>query len=181
MTLQLSALWWFMLAWITMNRKAPFVSDNSLDTPRIAKIKGARGDALVEVYRLAHGDCTLLAFSRGKDSIATALALRGRINEVPFTYIHVPGLSFIERVLSWEFSCRFCTGFKLSDRALAERGIARQIIRVENAVHVAQAMPRDRGDLGLGTSDERKPVDGGAAQIMERETDNARLARGHAP
>ena len=60
-----------------MSIKAPFASDNSLDTPGIAKIKGARGDALIADYRRFHGDCTLLAFSRGKDSIATALALRG--------------------------------------------------------------------------------------------------------
>jgi hypothetical protein len=43
----------------------------------------------------------LLAFSRGKDSIATALAPRGRIDVVPFTYIHVPGLSFVEESLAY--------------------------------------------------------------------------------
>ena len=51
-------------------------------------------------------------------------------------------LSLTSWVLSWEFSCRFCTGFKLSDRALTERGIARQVMRVENAVHVAQGYAR---------------------------------------
>jgi hypothetical protein len=84
-----------------MNRKTPFVSDTSLDTPGISKIKGARGDALVEAYKLAHGNCTLLGFSRGKDSVATALALRGRIEVVPFTYIHVEGLSFVEESLAY--------------------------------------------------------------------------------
>ena len=48
-----------------------------------------------------------------------------------------------------------------TERALAQCVIARQVMRVENAVHVAQAMPGDRGDLGLGTSDKRKPGDGG--------------------
>jgi hypothetical protein len=79
----------------------PFISDNSLDTPGISKIKGARGDALVQAYKKAHGDCTILAFSRGKDSIATALALCGRIDVVPFTYIHVDGLSFVEESLAY--------------------------------------------------------------------------------
>jgi hypothetical protein len=84
-----------------MSIKAPFASDNSLDTPGIAKIKGARGDALIADYRRFHGDCTLLAFSRGKDSIATALALRDRLDVVPFTYIHVDGLAFVEDSLAY--------------------------------------------------------------------------------
>jgi len=84
-----------------MRKAAPFVSDSSLDTPGIAKIKGARGDALVQAYKQAHGPVTLLGFSRGKDSVATALALRDRIEIVPFTYVIVDGLSFIEESLAY--------------------------------------------------------------------------------
>jgi tRNA(Ile)-lysidine synthase TilS/MesJ len=39
-------------------------------------IKQLRGDNLIAAHKERYGDKTLLAFSRGKDSIAVALALR---------------------------------------------------------------------------------------------------------
>ena len=41
-------------------------------------IKHLRGDDLIAAYKERYGDKTLLAFSRGKDSIAVALALRDK-------------------------------------------------------------------------------------------------------
>ena len=43
-------------------------------------------------------------------------------------------------------------------------------------MHVAQRVPGDGGDLGLGASDDREPRDGGAAQIVERDADDPSLA-----
>jgi hypothetical protein len=42
------------------------------------------------------------------------------------------------------------THFQLADRALGERSVAVQIVCVEDRAHVAQAVPGDRRDLGLG-------------------------------
>jgi hypothetical protein len=58
-----------------------------------------RGDELIAEYKRRYGDKTLLAFSRGKDSIATALALRDKIEVIPFHYDDLPGLEFIEESL----------------------------------------------------------------------------------
>jgi hypothetical protein len=53
--------------------------------------------------------------------------------------------------------------FEFSDCTLGERRIAMQIVGVEDRAHVAQAVPGDGGDLGLGASDNRKARDRCAA------------------
>jgi hypothetical protein len=64
-------------------------------------INHLRGDDLIAEYKRRYGDKTLIAFSRGKDSIATALALRDKIEMIPFHYDNVPGLEFIEESLDY--------------------------------------------------------------------------------
>jgi hypothetical protein len=60
-----------------------------------------RGDELIAEYKRRYGDKTLLAFSRGKDSIAVALALRDKIEVIPFHYDDLPGLEFVEESLAY--------------------------------------------------------------------------------
>ncbi len=60
-----------------------------------------RGDELIAEYKRRYGEKTLLAFSRGKDSIAVALALRDKIDIIPFYYDDIPGLEFIEESLDY--------------------------------------------------------------------------------
>jgi hypothetical protein len=64
-------------------------------------IKHLCGDDLIAAYKERYGDKTLLAFSRGKDSIAVALALRDKIEVIPFHYDDLPGLEFIEESLAY--------------------------------------------------------------------------------
>jgi len=64
-------------------------------------IKHLRGDDLIAEYKERYGDKTLIAFSRGKDSIAVALALRDKIEMVPFYYDDLPGLEFVEESLAY--------------------------------------------------------------------------------
>jgi hypothetical protein len=64
-------------------------------------IKHPRGDDLIAAYKERYGDKTLLAFSRGKDSIAVALALRDKIEVIPFHYDDLPGLEFVEDSLAY--------------------------------------------------------------------------------
>lgn len=59
------------------------------------------GQALIDEYKRRYCDTTLLSFSRGKDSIAVALALRDKINVVPITFITIPGLTFIDESLDY--------------------------------------------------------------------------------
>lgn len=59
------------------------------------------GDGLIEEYRRRGGEHTLLGFSRGKDSIATALALRGKLSVWPIYFYIVPNLSFVEEGLAY--------------------------------------------------------------------------------
>ena len=47
--------------------------------------------------------------------------------------------------------------FELPDCALGERRVAVQIVRIEDRVHIAKAVPRDGGDLCLGASRNREP------------------------
>lgn len=67
----------------------------------MADINALRGDDLIAEYKARFGDTTLLGFSRGKDSIATVLALRGKLNIVPIHLDVVPGLEFIEDSLAY--------------------------------------------------------------------------------
>jgi hypothetical protein len=60
-----------------------------------------RGKALIEEYRARYGDTTLLSFSRGKDSIAVALAIRDHLNVIPVHFTTVPMLSFVEESLDY--------------------------------------------------------------------------------
>ena len=48
-------------------------------------------------------------------------------------------------------------------------------MRIEDGAHIAKAVPGDGGDLGLCASRDGEPRDGGAAQIVERHADDARL------
>ncbi|UGY23746.1 hypothetical protein HU675_0038335 [Bradyrhizobium septentrionale] len=65
------------------------------------KINHPRGDALIAEYKERYGDKTLIAFSRGKDSIATAIALRDKIEMIPFYYDDIPGLQFVDESLDY--------------------------------------------------------------------------------
>lgn len=60
-----------------------------------------RGDDLIRAYKERFGDKTLLAFSRGKDAIGTALAIRDKLDVIPVHYTTVPGLEFIEEGLAY--------------------------------------------------------------------------------
>lgn len=60
-----------------------------------------RGPELIKEYREKHGDVTLLGFSRGKDSISAALALRGKLRIVPIFFFAIPGLPMIEEGLRY--------------------------------------------------------------------------------
>src|ERR1700722_7290400 len=64
-------------------------------------IKHPRGDELIAEYKRKYGDKTLIAFSRGKDSIAVALALRDKIEMIPFYYDDLPGLEFVDESLAY--------------------------------------------------------------------------------
>jgi hypothetical protein len=71
--------------------------------------------------------------------------------------------------------------FELGDGAVAERGIASEIVRVHDRAHVAQRVPGDGGDLGFGGSREREPRHGGASRVVERDADHARRCARLAP
>jgi ERF superfamily len=58
---------------------------------------------------------------------------------------------------------RLCSLFELHDRALGERRIAGEVVRVEDCMNVAQRVAREGRDLGLVASRKRKPRDRGAA------------------
>ena len=64
-------------------------------------IPHARGDDLIAEYKERYGEKTLIAFSRGKDSIAVALALRDKIDMIPFYYDDLPGMEFVEESLAY--------------------------------------------------------------------------------
>ena len=63
--------------------------------------KQLTGKDLIRAFKERYGDTTLLAFSRGKDAIATALAIRDHVNIVPVHYTICPGLEFIEESLAY--------------------------------------------------------------------------------
>jgi hypothetical protein len=77
--------------------------------------------------------------------------------------------------------CRFCADLKLPDRTLSKRRIAVQIMCVEDAAHVAQAVPGDGGDFRLGAADESKTRDSSSPQIVERHASDASLRAGFTP
>lgn len=63
---------------------------------------GVPAEEVVQIVRQECGPRILLAFSRGKDSIAAWLAIRDRFEEVvPVFFYAVPGLSFVEESLSY--------------------------------------------------------------------------------
>jgi hypothetical protein len=64
---------------------------------------------------------------------------------------------------SWESVGSVCSPFELRDRALGQRRIAREIVRIEDRAHAAQRVPGDGGDLRFGAAGDRQPGDGGAA------------------
>lgn len=65
------------------------------------KIKGKIGPALAKDYVARFGRDTMLAFSRGKDSIATALAIRDHCDVCPVYYYIVPDLPMVEESLAY--------------------------------------------------------------------------------
>lgn len=65
------------------------------------KVNWPAGDRLIAEYKEKYGEQTLLAFSRGKDSIAAALALRGKLDVIPVHYNGPPELDFINE------NCRY--------------------------------------------------------------------------
>ena len=66
-----------------------------------ARLNYRTGDTLIRQYREKFGRTTLVGFSRGKDSIATSLLLRGKLELVPVFFYVIPGLSFIEEGLEY--------------------------------------------------------------------------------
>ena len=56
-----------------------------------------------------------------------------------------------------------------------------QIMGVEDRAHVAQTVAGDGGDLRFAASDQRQSRDRGAAQIVERQVDDAGFLAGIAP
>ncbi len=61
-----------------------------------------QGKALIAEYRRQYGSSTVLAFSRGKDSIVTALTLlRAGLDVHPVHYDMVPGLPFIDESIAY--------------------------------------------------------------------------------
>lgn len=72
----------------------------------------ARGDALIREYKERFGEQTLLGFSRGKDSITTALALRDKLDVYPVFFFAIPGLTFIEEGLEY-YSKRLFNGRRI--------------------------------------------------------------------
>lgn len=56
---------------------------------------------IIAEYKRRFGDVSLLAFSRGKDSIASYLAMRDHLDVVPVHYTLVPGLSFVDESLDY--------------------------------------------------------------------------------
>jgi hypothetical protein len=81
------------------------------DKSGLDSIPHLRGDELIAEYKRRYGDKTLLAFSRGKDSIAVALALRDKIEVVPF---HWPGLRPLSRRRDpYQFVGRYVMGTDL--------------------------------------------------------------------
>lgn len=67
----------------------------------VADIKHPKGDDLIAIYKERYGEKTLLAFSRGKDSIGAALALRDKLDVIPVYYEGTPGLEFVEESLAY--------------------------------------------------------------------------------
>ncbi len=67
----------------------------------VTKFQHSTGDRLISEYIERHGTTTLLGFSRGKDSIAAALAIRDRLDVWPVFFYVIPGLSFIEEGLEY--------------------------------------------------------------------------------
>lgn len=59
------------------------------------------GRELLAEYRRNHGSDSLLAFSGGKDSLATALTICRSFNVVPFYYYIVPKLPLVEENLDY--------------------------------------------------------------------------------
>lgn len=57
--------------------------------------------ALIDQYRREYSDTSVLAFSRGKDSITAALVMRDHLDIVPVHYFMVPGLPFVEESLDY--------------------------------------------------------------------------------
>ncbi len=67
----------------------------------VAVLQHPSGLDLIERVREATGDTTLLAFSRGKDSIGAWLAIRDHFEVRPFFKVMVPGLEFVEESLAY--------------------------------------------------------------------------------
>lgn len=68
---------------------------------RLAGLRYPTGKALVQRYRQEVSEATVLGFSRGKDSIATALAIGDDLDVYPVFCYSIPGLTFIEESLDY--------------------------------------------------------------------------------
>lgn len=61
-----------------------------------------RGETLLKAVRKTYGPRALLAFSTGKDALASALAMREHFDEIVMVYFElVPGLSFVRESLAY--------------------------------------------------------------------------------
>lgn len=71
--------------------------------------------------------------------------------------------------------------FELGNRTFGKGRNTREVVRIQNRAHAAQAMAGDGGNLGLGASRNRKPGDRRAAQIVKRKPDNTGVLAGALP
>ena len=60
-----------------------------------------KGLDLIAEYKRKFGDKTLLGFSRGKDSISAALAIKDHLDVYPVFFYVIPGLPLIEETLDY--------------------------------------------------------------------------------
>lgn len=65
------------------------------------KINWPTGDRLIDEFKEKYGEQVILAFSRGKDSIAAALAIRDKLDIIPVHYDNPPYLDFITESLAY--------------------------------------------------------------------------------
>ena len=75
----------------------------------------------------------------------------------------------------------FCSPFELANGAFGERWIAVEVMGIEDRADVRQAVAGDGRYLRLGTPSKRQTGNGGAAEVIEGDTDDARFLARLAP
>lgn len=75
-------------------------------------MKKLMGKELIREYKRKFGSQSLIAFSAGKDSIATALTIRDHVDLYPIYYYAVPDLEFVEENLRY-YECKLFGGRRI--------------------------------------------------------------------